>query len=129
MAPAPTGPRNAHHADGQGIFQFAATLPKAEQSVRVMLWWQASARMSGDYTVFVHALDTVGQLAGQHDSPPANGFRPTSGWSEQEIVRDIHYFVLSANAAEIETGLYNGQTGERLQTTNGAAAVRLAVAQ
>jgi uncharacterized membrane protein len=114
-------------ADDQGVFQPAPPLLRAGQSVRVILWWQAATRISRDYTVFVHALDSGGQLAGQHDSPPANGFRPSSQWAEQEVVRDIHYFVLSANAAEIEAGLYDGQTGERLVTTNAAAAVRFAV--
>ena len=114
-------------ADDQGIFQTASPLLMAGQTVRVTLWWQAATRISRDYTVFVHALDSGGQLAGQHDSPPANGFRPSSQWADQEVVRDIHYLVLSANAAEIEAGLYDGQTAERLETTNGAAAVRFAV--
>jgi hypothetical protein len=116
-------------AGDQGVLQPAPPMLKAGQSVRVILWWQAATRIPADYTVFVHALDSGGQLAGQHDSPPASGFRPTSQWTEPEIVRDIHYFVLTANAAEIEAGLYNGQTGARLQTTNGEAAVRLAVRQ
>ena len=111
-------------ADTQGIYQAVTAPMRAGQSVRVILWWQASVRMSVDYTVFVHALDAGGQLAGQHDSPPANGYRPTAQWAEQEIVRDIHYFEISKNASEIEAGLYNSQTGVRLETTNGAGAVR-----
>jgi uncharacterized membrane protein len=114
-------------ADIQGVFQPAASTLAAGDSARVTLWWQAAAPVAGDYTVFVHALDAEGRVGGQHDSPPANGFRPTSQWAGQEIVRDIHYFTLLSSSGQIEVGLYNGRTGQRLTTANGADAVKLTV--
>jgi hypothetical protein len=114
-------------ADAQGIYQPASAVVKEGQSVRVSLWWQAAARIPADYTVFVHALDSGGQVAGQHDSPPAYGFRPSSQWVGQEIVRDLHYFELSKDASEFEIGLYDVQTGVRLESSMGTAAVRFAV--
>jgi uncharacterized membrane protein len=116
-------------ADRQDIFQPVGSMPLGGQRARVILWWQPTARIAGDYTVFVHALDSGGGISGQHDGPPANGFRPTSQWAGQEIVRDIHYFTPSASATQIEVGLYNGQTGQRLVDANGTDAVKLPVGE
>ena len=116
-------------ADAQGIYQPVSASLNAGQSVRVILWWQAAARMSNDYTVFVHLLGAGGQVTGQHDGPPAYGFRPTSQWPAQEIVRDIHYVELTSAGATMEAGLYDSQSGVRLVTTSGADAVRIAVGQ
>jgi hypothetical protein len=92
-------------------------------SLRVTLWWQAEGKPQTDYTVFVHALDASGQLAGQHDSPPANGFRPTSAWTAGEIVKDIHYFTVDRVVGEIAVGLYDARSGQRLKTADGTDSV------
>jgi hypothetical protein len=106
-------------ADKQGIYQ-AATTPFAKgRAVRVMLWWRAPTKIPQDYTVFVHALNANGQLVGQHDSPPANGFRPTSSWNDGELVRDIHYFTVNDDATQIVVGLYDARTGQRVRVGEG----------
>jgi hypothetical protein len=102
-------------ADERDIYQ-SATPPFANgRAVRVMLWWRATTKLTRDYTVFVHALDANGQLVGQHDSPPANGFRATTTWNEGELVRDIHYFMVNDDAPHIVVGLYDARTGQRLR--------------
>lgn len=111
-------------ADEQGLYWPANTW-KAGQALRLILWWQATPHIARDYTVFVHALDEKGRLVGQHDSPPANGFRPTAQWAEGDIVKDIHYFTLAGDAAQIEVGLYDGQTQQRLMLEDGSDAVRI----
>lgn len=116
-------------ADAQGVYQPAHGALEAGQNVRVILWWQPLQSSLKDYTVFVHALDASGQVTGQHDSPPANGFRPTSTWRDQAIVRDIHYFTVTASSSELEVGLYDAQNGVRLTTASGADSVKFAVAQ
>jgi hypothetical protein len=49
------------------------------------LRWHALRPPADDYTVFVHLLDSDGNLVAQHDGPPLDGIYPTSEW----IVGDI----------------------------------------
>jgi uncharacterized membrane protein len=102
-------------ANEQGIYQSATTPFAKGRAVRVMLWWRATTKVAQDYTVFVHALNVDGQLVGQHDSSPANGFRATTTWTEGELVRDIHYFTLNDDASHIVVGLYDARTGQRVR--------------
>jgi hypothetical protein len=110
-------------ADEQGIYQSATMLFAKGRAVRVMLWWRATTKTSQAYTVFVHALNADGQLVGQHDSPPANSFRPTTSWSEGELVRDLHYFTVGGDATQIVVGLYEARTGQRVRVGEGDAVI------
>lgn len=80
----------------------------------VTLAWQAVAKIDQDYTVFVHLLDTSGNIAGQLDRPPA-GY-PTSDWRPGELVLDEFTFDLPAQPGpfRLETGFYYLPTLERL---------------
>jgi hypothetical protein len=53
--------------------------------ISLTLHWQALRPPKDGYTVFVHLLDSDGNLAAQHDGPPLNGVYPTSKW----VVGDI----------------------------------------
>ncbi|MDP2953543.1 MAG: hypothetical protein Q8O76_09540, partial [Chloroflexota bacterium] len=57
------------------------------------------------------------------DSMPANGWRPTSGWRTGQVVRDIHYIPFEAGEGLgeiiIEVGLYDFETGRRLEVKDG----------
>jgi len=91
--------------------------------VRLTLWWEALAPVEEDYTVFTHLLNGQGRLIGGHDSMPANGSRPTSGWKTGRVVRDIHYIAFEAGEdlgeIIIEVGLYDLETGRRLELEDG----------
>lgn len=90
--------------------------------VRLTLWWEALAPVEEDYTVFTHLLDGAGRLVGGHDSMPANGWRPTSGWRTGQVLRDIHYIAFEAGhwgEIIIEVGLYDLETGRRLEVEGG----------
>ncbi|MEP7200786.1 MAG: DUF2079 domain-containing protein, partial [Chloroflexota bacterium] len=112
-------------ADERGIYHSGLGTWDMGRSLRVIVWWQSVGHMLQDYTVFVHALDATGRVVGQHDSPPANGFRPTSQWNDGETVRDIHYFTLDGDATQIEVGLYDARTGRRLLLGDGGDAVNV----
>jgi hypothetical protein len=78
---------------------------------RLTLYWQASAPLDTDYTVFVHSLNAQGELTSQADGPPVANHYPTTIWRPGEIVQDSrlvppgdHYLI----------GLYDPATGERL---------------
>jgi hypothetical protein len=89
--------------------------------IDVELIWQATQKPMGDYTVFLHLLDAGGRLAGQGDSDPVGGLRPTGSWRPNEVVIDPHTIWLSAGLLPGEyalyAGLYERESGERLAVT------------
>jgi hypothetical protein len=90
---------------------FASRPQLAPATVRLTLYWQTSARLAADYTVFVHSLDDDGQLIGQADGlPVANGY-PTTTWKPGEIVQDSRLVPVGHSYL---VGLYDASTGERL---------------
>ena len=74
--------------------------------------------MAEGYTVFTHLVDGEGQMWGQKDNEPADGFYPTTEWRKGEIVRDQYDLTIPFDAPpgeyQIEVGMYVGETGERL---------------
>ena len=89
------------------------------QSLELTLFWSPRGRPTQDYTVFVHLLDSQGQLQGQADSPPTSGKYPTSVWDAGEVIADLHTLSLApdlpAGEYNLAIGLYDPQTGQRLQ--------------
>jgi hypothetical protein len=92
---------------------------KPGRIVHLTLFWQALQPMEADYTVFTHLIDGEGNLWGQKDNPPVDGFYPTSRWEEGEVVRDQYNLVISPDAPLGEywlaVGMYLAETGERLE--------------
>ena len=91
------------------------------------LYWAPRGRPTRDYTVFVHILDSEGQLQGQADSPPTSGKYPTSVWDAGEVIADLHTLSLApdlpAGEYRIAVGLYDPETGQRLQTIDESGTV------
>jgi hypothetical protein len=111
--------------ESDGLYRVTVGALTAGSEIRLTLWWRAEQKPQTDYTAFVHALDAGGQIAGQHDSPPANGFRPTATWAAGEIVKDIHYLTVERDMKQFSVGLYDGRTGQRLITGEGVDAIIL----
>ncbi|MEE8390765.1 MAG: glycosyltransferase family 39 protein [Anaerolineae bacterium] len=101
----------------------------AAEAITLTLYWRAMEGAGGvNYTVFTHILAADGRLVGGHDSPPAEGARPTTGWLPGEIVADRHTMTFREpyiGAARIEVGLYDPITMERVTTTNGGTFILL----
>ncbi len=98
-------------------YTFPNPLPRAGEPLTVTLYWRVIAPLAGDYVVFVHLLDGVGNLIGQGDGPPLNNDYPTSYWSPGEMLADSHVITLSndlPNDAHLQVGLYRLNDGERL---------------
>lgn len=92
--------------------------------VSITLYWESSSgEIPTGYTVFVHLLGEDGTLLAQHDSPPANGTRPTDEWLPGEFIIDPHELVWRESGysgiARIAVGLYDPSTGRRLTTADG----------
>ncbi|NIO70896.1 MAG: phospholipid carrier-dependent glycosyltransferase [Anaerolineae bacterium] len=86
--------------------------------LHLTLFWQALTEMDENYTVFTHLIDERGDIWGQKDNQPVDGFYPTGGWTAGEIVRDQYDLTISPEAPpgpyRIAVGMYRAETGERL---------------
>lgn len=86
--------------------------------IHLDLFWQTLQPMEEDYTVFIHLVDGEGNIWGQKDNQPGDGFYPTTLWKKGEIVRDQYDVVISSDAPSgeyrLEVGMYLAETGERL---------------
>jgi hypothetical protein len=102
---------NLTDIDGNPVQEYAIRNTK----YALTLFWQATAIPSADYTVFVHLLDSEGNLAAQFDNPPAAGAYPTSLWDANEIIVDERWLSdLVPGRYTLQVGLYRPDTGERL---------------
>jgi hypothetical protein len=75
------------------------------------LYWQTTAPLDAEYTVFIHSLSVQGGLTGQADGPPGGNRYPTTAWRPGEIVQDSR---LVPPGDQYLIGLYYPVTGERL---------------
>jgi hypothetical protein len=95
---------------------------KPGQTLHLTLYWQALASMEQSYTVFTHLLDENNQVWGQKDGIPANGMRPTTGWAQGEIIIDKYDIPIQMDVPPgqyiLEIGMYQAETGQRLQIAN-----------
>ena len=87
------------------------------------IYWKGLREMQTSYTVFVQLLNDHGRLVAQHDSPPAEGQRPTTGWLTGEVVADRHALRipdgLPPGRYVLIAGMYDAPSGRRLETAGG----------
>ena len=113
---------------GNGAALTYAALPAdlpSREFLQVTLAWTTDRPLGQDLTVFVHLVDASGKLVAQDDSPPADGFRPTSSWRPGERVVDHHHLPLPAGfqsaGATLHVGLYSLHTGQRVPLAGSGA--------
>jgi hypothetical protein len=110
-------------AFGSEIQLSGFTTSKAEtgEKLDVLLAWEAKRQANEDYVVFVHMVDSSGQLVANHDGVPGNGRFPTKAWQPGIVIPDTHSILIPAElpAGEylLKVGLYDPDTGERLTAT------------
>ena len=119
---------------GEGAIQFLgyelnpAERARAGETLTVYLFWQTRQQLDKAYTVFVHLLGpynpaTGGPVWAQDDGYPLQGGHPTTRWLPGQTVPDRHEIALPpdmpAGVYQIEVGLYDGETGERLSVSAG----------
>lgn len=88
----------------------------------VTFTWQAEATPQTDYQIFIHLIDSSGQVVAQTDGQPANWARPTTTWQPGETIIDRHALwpgALSGGQYTLIAGLYHPASGERLLTKTG----------
>ncbi|MDX2138905.1 MAG: hypothetical protein SF123_12500 [Chloroflexota bacterium] len=92
------------------------TLSREAAAVRLTLIWQSLVVTPQDYTVFVHVVNTTGDIVAQYDRMPGNNAYPTHLWLPGEYIVDDYLFEnLALDGLVLRVGLYNQTTGQRLQ--------------
>jgi 4-amino-4-deoxy-L-arabinose transferase-like glycosyltransferase len=109
-------------AFGKAIALTGYTLSPTPAGLDVALFWQAQAAPQADYTVFIHLVDTAGQIAAQADAQPRGGTYPTSVWEVGERVLDRHSVDAPHGEYQVYIGLYQWQTMARLPVALDGAA-------
>ena len=92
---------------------------QAAEGLVLTLYWRALRPVDMNYSVFAHIRGEGESLWGQHDGWPQDGASPTSAWIPGELVEDAFPLTLQVGTPpgvyDLEVGLYDSQTGERLQ--------------
>lgn len=96
--------------------------------LQLTLFWQAEQLLADRYKVFLHLLDTEGQIVAQRDSEPGGGLVLTTTWSPDERVLDNHGLIipreLPAGQYELIMGLYDiNDPAARLPVLTGGEAM------
>jgi len=90
--------------------------------VHITLYLHALRPMDASYTVFVHLLDTMGEMRGQKDGRPLNGAYSTEFWPSTTVVRDEYTVPVKDDAPpgeyRLAMGLYQSATMKRLPAFN-----------
>jgi hypothetical protein len=99
-------------------YRLSSPTARPGQSLRLVLYWEAQARVGKNYTVFNHVAEAGGPIWGQRDGQPVGGHYPTSRWRARELVADVHDVAIKPDAPpgtyDLLTGLYELQTLYRL---------------
>ncbi|MCS7220541.1 MAG: glycosyltransferase family 39 protein [Anaerolineae bacterium] len=118
-------PRMAHPIDarlGDAVilrgYDVMPALPVRGGLWEITLYWQAKARLSISYKVFVHLYDAAGSLRAQVDDYPLRGEAPTSSWLPGEVVVDRYQLLVPSDLPpgvyRLAVGLYDPTSGQRL---------------
>jgi hypothetical protein len=90
-------------------------------SFNLTLYWQSTAPIPADYTVFTQLIGPDGQVRAQWDNPPQAGRYPTTAWTANDTVVDRYTLTLREDAPpgdyRLLVGMYDPTTGRRLPAT------------
>ncbi len=127
----PPGGPLAHFDDGTALYLLGleGDMRPGGRAHLKLVWQAGPAGLDADYTVFLHLLDSAGQIARQWDAPPVDGWYPTSYWDPGEVVTDEHDLdfspTLPPGTYHLIAGLYRAD-GSRLSLDNGSDFVEIA---
>ena len=107
---------------GDGVMLLGYDLSAEEidpgDSLRLILYWQATGDIEGDYQVFTHLADDQDYIWGQKDSQPVEGLYPTSHWQPGRVIRDVYEIAVPEDTPAGQyvffVGMYALDSGDRL---------------
>jgi hypothetical protein len=102
----------AHFGDMASLMGFEVQPVDVSGSLRVTSYWQAAEPSTTPLTMFIHAIDSNGEVVAQEDRLDA----PSEEWHSGDLIVQVQRFTLppSAGTVWLELGLYRSDTGERL---------------
>ena len=87
----PATPINANFDDQIRLSAFAIAGDSTPgETLPVELFWEPLQPPQEEYVVFVHILDSAGNLVGSHDGQPVEGRFPTNTWLVGDVIQDVH---------------------------------------
>ncbi len=95
------------------ILLLAAKAAPIEGGTAVRLTWKVTQPPPESVTVFVHIIDSSGQLVTQADGDPIAGSFPLWQWPAGLTAEDQRHIPISGKGLQILVGLYDRNTGER----------------
>ncbi|MFQ5436001.1 MAG: hypothetical protein ACE5FD_14095, partial [Anaerolineae bacterium] len=97
------------------------------ETLLLSLTWEGMAEMARPYTVFVHLINSAGQLVAQTDGQPGGNARPTNTWAVGEAIADNYAIQLPTDLPpgdyELRVGMYTWPELTRLPVTGAALPV------
>jgi hypothetical protein len=116
--PALAQPVNYRFANGIALKGYEIqTLSGDRRGALVRLRWEALEDVQENITIFVHLRDNPLNAYAQGDSPPRNGWYPTSFWGMGEAVLDEHTLLFPDETPpplSLYVGLYDPITNARV---------------
>jgi hypothetical protein len=103
------------------------------EAIDLVLYWRTRAALTVSYNVFIYVFDAQGNLVAQVDSVPGDGVYPTTKWVPGTSIHDRHQIILpgdlKAGQYQLVVGLYDSQSGMRLNASNNDNSIQLATVQ
>ncbi len=98
------------------------TLKRAGNDLTVVTYWQAGDPVVTPLQMFVHAIGPDGAIVAQTDRLDA----PAFGWRAGDVIAQVQHLSFETTPTvpvQIEIGLYNAASGERVRVTAAGQAV------
>lgn len=132
-ADAPLQPLEARFGEHVVLRGYTLLTPQvsADGMLQLALFWRTEAPVAERYKVFVHLVNSAGQIAAQVDREPGADLAPTTTWSPGQTIVDRYAVLVPAGTPPggytLVVGLY-GFDGQRLPITQAGQgdALRLA---
>jgi len=92
-----------------------------DDALQLTLYWQAQSVPDEDYQVFVHVVDSAGEIVAQDDGSPVDNRYPMSQWRAQTLIEDQHVLSLDGlpfgESYRVRVGMYRSADVMRLAIT------------
>jgi hypothetical protein len=122
-----SGTRNWHYGDVATLIDYSVDPQTVQpgETVRVTLYWLPQRRTEANLTEFIHLIGVENAQVGSRDTYPGLGNDPTIYWLPGQVMVDTIPVRIKDDAQgpillDIEAGLYELKSGERLPITDGA---------